>query len=75
MRSDGSDGISIYGQQPDEVSLSEEGRSSKTLQVVEGIYVDQGNRHSNQGQWGKKSRGYVYSTLERLYYPKVEKKQ
>lgn len=40
MRSDDSDGISIYGQQPNEVSLSEEGRVQKALQVVEGIYVD-----------------------------------
>ena len=29
MRSDDSDGISIYGQQPNEVSLSEEGRVQK----------------------------------------------
>ena len=39
MRSDDSDGISIYGQQPNEVSLSEEGRVQKALQVVEGVYV------------------------------------
>lgn len=33
--------------------LSEEGRVQKLLQVVEGVYVSKGNRHSNQGQWGK----------------------
>lgn len=69
MRSDDSDGISIYGQQPNEVSLSEEGRVQKALQVVEGIYVDPRGIDTVIKANGQKSRGYVYSTLERLYYP------
>lgn len=74
MRSDDSDGISIYGQQPNEVSLSEEGRVQKALQVVEGVYVDQSRIDTVIKASGAKNQEDMYTRLWNDYIiPKIEK--
>ena len=74
MRSDDSDGISIYGQQPNEVSLSEEGRVQKALQVVEGIYVDPRGIDTVIKANGAKNQEDMYTRLWNDYIiPKIEK--
>ena len=74
MRSDDSDGISIYGQQPNEVSLSEEGRVQKALQVVEGVYVDQSRIDTVIKANGAKNQEDMYTRLWNDYIiPKIEK--
>ena len=74
MRSDDSDGISIYGQQPNEVSLSEEGRVQKALQVVEGVYVDPRGIDTVIKANGAKNQEDMYTRLWNDYIiPKIEK--
>ena len=74
MRSDDSDGISIYGQQPNEASLSEEGRVQKALQVVEGVYVDQSRIDTVIKANGAKNQEDMYTRLWNDYIiPKIEK--
>ena len=74
MRSDDSDGISIYGQQPNEASLSEEGRVQKALQVVEGVYVDQSKIDTVIKANGAKNQEDMYTRLWNDYIiPKIEK--
>ena len=74
MRSDDSDGISIYGQQPNEASLSEEGRVQKALQVVEGVYVDQSRIDTVIKANGAKNQEDMYTQLWNDYIiPKIEK--
>ena len=74
MRSDDSDGISIYGQQPNETSLSEEGRVQKALQVVEGVYVDQSRIDTVIKANGAKNQEDMYTRLWNDYIiPKIEK--
>ena len=74
MRSDDSDGISIYGQQPNEASLSEEGRVQKALQVVEGVYVDQSRIDTVIKASGAKNQEDMYTRLWNDYIiPKIEK--
>ena len=74
MRSDDSDGISIYGQQPNEVSLSEEGRVQKALQVVEGIYIDPRGIDTVIKANGAKNQEDMYTRLWNDYIiPKIEK--
>ena len=74
MRSDDSDGISIYGQQPNEASLSEEGRVQKALQVVEGVYVDQSKIDTVIKANGAKNQEGMYTHLWNDYIiPKIEK--
>ncbi len=67
MRSGDSDGISIYGQQPDEAS---EGRVQKALQVVE-VYVDQSRMFTVIKANGAKNQ--TCSTLNDYIIPKIEK--
>lgn len=74
MRSDDSDGISIYGQQPNEASLSEEGRVQKALQVVEGVYVDPRGIDTVIKANGAKNQEDMYTRLWNDYIiPKIEK--
>lgn len=74
MRSDDSDGISIYGQQPNEAPLSEEGRVQKALQVVEGVYVDQSRIDTAIKANGAKNQEDMYTRLWNDYIiPKIEK--
>lgn len=74
MRSDDSDGISIYGQQPNEAPLSEEGRVQKALQVVEGVYVDQSRIDTVIKANGAKNQEDMYTRLWNDYIiPKIEK--
>ena len=74
MRSDDSDGISIYGQQPNEASLSEEGRVQKALQVVKGVYVDQSRIDTVIKANGAKNQEDMYTRLWNDYIiPKIEK--
>lgn len=74
MRSDDSDGISIYGQQPNEASLSEEGRVQKALQVVEGVYVDQSRIDTVIKASGATNQENMYTHLWNDYIiPKIEK--
>ena len=74
MRSDDSDGISIYGQQSNEASLSEEGRVQKALQVVEGVYVDQSRIDTVIKANGAKNQEDMYTRLWNDYIiPKIEK--
>ena len=74
MRSDDSDGISIYGQQPNEASLSEEGRVQKALQVVEGVYVDQSGIDTVVKASGATNQESMYTHLWNDYIiPKIEK--
>lgn len=73
MRSDDSDGISIYGQQPNEVSLSEEGRVQKALQVVEAIYIDQDEMDTVVKASGVMSQEEMYNRIWKDYIvPKIE---
>lgn len=74
MRPDDSDGISKYGKQPNEVSLSEEGRVQKALQVVEGVYVDQSGIDTVIKANGAKDQEDMYTRLWNDYIiPKIEK--
>ena len=74
MKPDDSDGISIYGQQPNEVSLSEEGRVQKALQVVEGVYVDPRGIDTVIKANGAKNQEDMYTRLWNDYIiPKIEK--
>ena len=74
MRPDDSDGISKYGQQPNEVSLSEEGRVQKALQVVEGVYVDQSRIDTVIKANGATNQEDMYTRLWNDYIiPKIEK--
>jgi len=74
MRSDDSDGISIYGQQPNEAPLSDEGRVQKALQVVEGVYVDQSRIDTVIKANGAKNQEDMYTRLWNDYIiPKIEK--
>ena len=74
MRPDDSDGISKYGKQPNEVSLSEEGRVQKALQVVEGVYVDQSRIDTVIKANGAKNQEDMYTRLWNDYIiPKIEK--
>ena len=74
MRSDDSDGISIYGQQPNEASLSEEGRVQKALQVVEGVYVDQSRIDTVIKAKGATNQADMHTRLCNDYIlPKIEK--
>ena len=74
MKPDDSDGISIYGQQPNEASLSEEGRVQKALQVVEGVYVDQSRIDTVIKANGAKNQEDMYTRLWNDYIiPKIEK--
>ena len=74
MKPDDSDGISKYGKQPNEVSLSEEGRVQKALQVVEGVYVDQSGIDTVIKANGAKDQEDMYTRLWNDYIiPKIEK--
>ena len=74
MRSDDSDGISIYGQQPNAAPLSDEGRVQKALQVVEGVYVDQSRIDTVIKANGAKNQEDMYTRLWNDYIiPKIEK--
>ena len=74
MKPDDTDGISIYGQQPNEASLSEEGRVQKALQVVEGVYVDQSRIDTVIKANGAKNQEDMYTRLWNDYIiPKIEK--
>ena len=74
MKPDDSDGISIYGQQPNEASLSEEGRVQKALHVVEGVYVDQSRIDTVIKANGAKNQEDMYTRLWNDYIiPKIEK--
>lgn len=74
MRPDDSDGISKYGQQPNEVSLSEEGKVQKALQVIEGVYVDQSRIDTVIKASGATNQENMYTQLWNDYIiPKIEK--
>ena len=74
MRSDDSDGISIYGQQQNETPLDEEGKVQKALQVVEAIYIDQDEMDTVVKASGVMSQEEMYNRIWNDYIiPKIEK--
>lgn len=74
MRSDDSDGISIYSLQSNEASLDEEGKVQKALQVIEGVYVDQSRIDTVIKANGAKNQEDMYTRLWNDYIiPKIEK--
>lgn len=74
MRSDDSDGISIYSLQSNEASLDEEGKVQKALQVVEAIYIDQDEMDTVVKANGAKNQEDMYTRLWNDYIiPKIEK--
>ena len=74
MRSDDSDGISIYGQQPNEAPHLRKEGFKKALQVVEGVYVDQSRIDTVIKANGAKNQEDMYTRLWNDYIiPKIEK--
>ena len=74
MRSDDSDGISIYSPQQNEAPLDEEGKVQKALQVIEGVYVDQSRIDTVIKANGAKNQEDMYTRLWNDYIiPKIEK--
>ena len=74
MRSDDSDGISIYSLQQNETPLDEEGKVQKALQVVEAIYIDQDEMDTVVKASGVMSQEEMYNRIWNDYIiPKIEK--
>nr|WP_295349169.1 hypothetical protein [uncultured Streptococcus sp.] len=74
MRSDDSDGISIYSPQQNEAPLDEEGKVQKALQVIEGVYVDQSRIDTVIKANGATNQESMYTHLWNDYIiPKIEK--
>lgn len=74
MKSDDSDGISIYSFQQNEAPLDGEGKVQKALQVIEGIYVDQSRIDTVIKASGATNQENMYTHLWNDYIiPKIEK--
>lgn len=74
MKSDDSDGISIYSLQQNEAPLDGEGKVQKALQVIEGIYVDQSEIDTVIKASGATNQENMYTHLWNDYIiPKIEK--
>lgn len=74
MKSDDSDGISIYSLQQNEAPLDGEGKVQKALQVIEGVYVDQSGIDTVVKASGATNQESMYTHLWNDYIiPKIEK--